>query len=121
MLYISSLLFLVPLYGVLVAGIALVGLLLAIGAYRNSARLWGRMALLDTQAPQQGYLAPQYSQALLGQQGISQTPLRPAGKVRIQGCTYQATTEGTYLAPQEAVVVIAIMGHTLVVQSFSSV
>ena len=91
-------------------------LLLAIGVYLGNTRLWQHIALLHTQRAQQGYVAPQYTPALVGQEGLTQTPLRPAGKVCIQGCTYQATTEGTYLPPQVTVVVTAILGHTLVVQ-----
>ena len=118
-MFCSALWYFTPLYTALVVATVFTGamlLCLGIGVYLSRTRLWARIALSHTQTPRQGYLAPQYPQALLGRHGITQTPLRPAGKVAIQGRTYQATTEGTYLAPQTAVVVTAIIGHTLVVQ-----
>ena len=118
-MFCTVLLRLTPLYGALAAVTTLLGamlLLLVLGAYLSRTRLWRHIALVHTQTSQRGYLAPQYAQALVGQRGVTQTPLRPAGKVAIEGQTYQATTEGTYLSPQAAVVVTAIVGHTLVVQ-----
>lgn len=96
---------------------SIVLLLSKLVTYLNRRYSWRDIFLLHEQTPQEGYLAPQYSSTLLNQQGITQTPLRTAGKVRIQQNTYQATTTGTYIDQGTIVVVTAIMGHTLVVET----
>ncbi len=108
------------LYWFLGLSVALAGatlVLLALGTYLSQTRQFKKMTLPDLQTVEKGYSAPHYTASLVGQEGITQTPLRPAGKILLAGHTYNATTEGTYLAADRPVVVTAILGHTLVVQA----
>lgn len=106
---------------VLLATAAGMSLLLLLGSmYLSKARcFWNRMPLLQVQDPQQGYTAPTYPPTLIGQQGTTQTPLRPAGKVRIKGLRYDAISIGTYMPPGTAVVVTEVAGSSLVVQAIA--
>ncbi len=55
--------------------------------------------------------------ALVGQHGAAETVLRPAGKVRLGGVTYDAVSEGSFLEPGAAVVVMRVTGNGLVVRA----
>ena len=54
--------------------------------------------------------------ALIGQSGTSETVLRPAGKVRLNGVTYEAVSEGGFLKPGVQVVVLRVSSNSLVVR-----
>jgi membrane-bound serine protease (ClpP class) len=53
---------------------------------------------------------------LVGQSATTETVLRPAGKVRLGGVTYDAVSEGSFLDPGTNVVVLRMQGTTLVVR-----
>ncbi len=55
-------------------------------------------------------------QALVGQAGIAETVLRPSGKVRLGESTYDAESEGHFLEPGTAVVVMRVSGQALIVR-----
>jgi len=87
------------------------------GVYLSKTRFFHRIALSTTQATHQGYTACTYPDSLIGMQGITQTPLRPAGKVTIRGVCYDVKTIGTYVASGAAVVVTDVAGTALTVQA----
>ena len=104
--------------GVVLTVLAGTSLVLLLGSvYLSKSRLLRHLALFKVQATQQGYTARTYPVTLIGQQGRAQTPLRPAGKVTIQGTRYDAKSPGTYVAPGTAVVVTDVAGTSLVVQA----
>ena len=78
------------------------------------------LSLSTTQAVQRGYVSPTYPNTLIGQQGIAQTPLHPAGKVHIGGTRYDAKTVGTYLAQGTPIVVVDTAGIALTVETAPS-
>ena len=54
--------------------------------------------------------------SLIGQNGTVETVLRPAGKVRLNGVTYDAVSEGGFLKPGVPVVVVKTSANSLVVR-----
>ena len=88
-----------------------------VSACLSRSCLFRYMALFQVQATQQGYTARPYPATLIGQAGKAQTPLRPAGKVLIQGKYYDAKTIGPYVAVGTAVVVTGVEGSSLTVQA----
>lgn len=70
-------------------------------------------------APVAEELAPQPEplMALVGQHGIAETILRPAGKIRLGGITYDAVSEGDFIEPGTQVVVLRVAGGNLVVRA----
>jgi membrane-bound serine protease (ClpP class) len=110
-------------WAVAVALAALVGLLLLLfvgGVCFTKSRLFGQMVLPDTQDTQKGYLAPRYTDTLIGQQGIAQTPLHPVGQVQVKNIRYDAKTQGNYIEKGTPIVVMSIEGTLLTVQAASS-
>jgi membrane-bound serine protease (ClpP class) len=87
------------------------------GIFLSKTRLFRRMALSTVQDTHQGYTARTYPDSLIGLQGTTQTPLRPAGKAVIGGICYDVKTLGTYVAPGATVIVIDTAGTSLTVQT----
>jgi hypothetical protein len=57
--------------------------------------------------------------ALAGQAAEAETALRPAGKIRLGGATYDAVSEGGYIEAGTKVVVLRISSGNLVVRASS--
>jgi membrane-bound serine protease (ClpP class) len=55
--------------------------------------------------------------ALVGQQATTETVLRPGGKVRLSGITYDAVSEGGFIEPGTQVVVLRVNSGSLVVRA----
>ena len=103
--------------GTLIA-VTITGILLFIGEICfNKTRLFHSVALHEIQDTHQGYTAQVHSDDLIGLEGLTQTPLRPSGKVLINGVYYDVKTLGNYVAPGVTVVVTDITGTSLVVQT----
>ena len=96
------------------AGVSTV--LLIAAYYLSTTHLFQRATLTTVLTKQRGYTSPMYSASFIGAQGITQTPLRPSGKVQIKEGRYEAKTLGTYIPPNTEIVVIGIEGASLVVQ-----
>lgn len=60
--------------------------------------------------------APQAGDALLGHAGIAETTLRPSGKVRLDGMTYEATADGAWVEAGRKVKVLEVRPTGLVVR-----
>ncbi|MEI6232992.1 MAG: NfeD family protein [Planctomycetota bacterium] len=59
-------------------------------------------------------------EALTGLEGAAETMLRPAGKVRLNGATYDAVSEGGFIEPGAFVRVIRAQGSALVVRKLDA-
>ncbi|MTI81480.1 MAG: hypothetical protein FH758_11485 [Firmicutes bacterium] len=102
----------------LVIGITLTIVFFAWGIRQGYKRkLWHRLALNDKQDSEQGYSAAQPElMELLGKEGVAVTKLRPAGAVEIEGKRIDVVTEGGYILPGSAVIVIKVEGSRVVVR-----
>jgi membrane-bound serine protease (ClpP class) len=100
--------------------VALVGsiVVLAIGMKLMTTRnIWNRLILGEQQQNQAGYTAP--SRELLqfvGQQGISITPLRPAGTALFGNRRQDVVTEGSFIPTNRPVEVLAVEGTRVIVR-----
>lgn len=54
--------------------------------------------------------------ALVGMAGTAETMLRPAGKIRVEGVTYDAVSEGDFIEPGTRIIVLRTQGSALVVR-----
>lgn len=81
-------------------------------------KFWRRVALVDRQKREEGYLAPQRDlEQLLGLQGVAATPLRPAGSALIDGRRIDVVTEGEFISPGTQVVVFKIESTRVIVKA----
>jgi membrane-bound serine protease (ClpP class) len=96
--------------------------LLFVGGSRlMETKAFRRVALMDTLSRSQGYVATFNTESLKGKKGISQTVLRPSGKVIIDGKTYDAYTKGEYIDRGESIEVVGDETTSLRVKRNSSV
>lgn len=76
-----------------------------------------RVSLPGTQASSKGYSANQLPAELIGKKGIAETPLRPSGKVSIEGQFYDAYSRGEYIEKGSEVEVLEVGVNSLKVKA----
>jgi len=90
------------------------------GSRLPDTKFYKRIALTDTQDSARGYTANFHTQVLTGKKGITQTVLRPSGKVIIDGNIYDAYTRGEYIDKGSPVEVVNVAGSTLQVKQIAA-
>ena len=81
-----------------------------------------RLILSKNQSPETGYASHtdfQY-ETLKGETGTTETPLRPAGSIIVQGKRYSAVTDGEFIEQGVSVRVIHTEGNRIVVRKGDS-
>ena len=76
-----------------------------------------RVSLAGTQASSEGYSANQLPAELVGKKGVAETPLRPSGKVSINGQFYDAYSRGEYIEKGSEVEVLEVGVNSLKVKA----
>jgi membrane-bound serine protease (ClpP class) len=89
------------------------------GSRLPNTRFYKKIALTDTQESSRGYTSNFTTAVLSGKKGITQTVLRPSGKVMIDGIIYDAYTKGEYVEKGSSIEVINITGSSLQVKPLS--
>jgi len=91
-------------------------LLTAIAAKAFHKRgVWNRFILRDRFTKEEGYIPAPSKETLLGQEGESLTPLRPAGTALIGGERVDVVTSGGFIAAGRRVKVLKVEGTRVVV------
>lgn len=101
------------------ASVGLLGsvvLLFVVGSRLQDSKLFQKISLTETLDSAQGYTSNFITEAVTGKKGVTQTVLRPSGKVEIEGIIYDAYTRGEYLDKGTFVEVINITGSSLLVK-----
>jgi membrane-bound serine protease (ClpP class) len=76
------------------------------GASFFESKAFRKIALMDTQSRSEGYVSTFHTESMKGKTGVSQTVLRPSGKVLIDGKIYDAYTQGEFVERGENIEVI---------------
>lgn len=79
-------------------------------------KLWNRFILQDEQKNDEGYVSAKRRDDLLHQEGVTITPLRPAGVILIQGERVDVVSEGEFIAANQQVEVIHVDGGRIIVR-----
>jgi membrane-bound serine protease (ClpP class) len=99
--------------------IALVGaiILITIFVRMNKKRgIWNKFILRDKLTTEQGYLSADVKDSLLGLEGMTITPLRPAGTILIGDNRIDVVTSGEFVDTNRSVKVIKAEGTWVVVK-----
>jgi len=83
----------------------------------TQSKMFGRVALQDTQDSSEGYSANFRAESLIGREGIAFTVLRPSGRIEIADELYDAYTRGEYIEKGNKVKVISQEGSSLKVKT----
>ena len=86
------------------------------GSRLPNTKFYKKVALVDTQQSTEGYTSNFLTTVLTGKRGVSQTVLRPSGKVSIDGMIYDAYTRGEYIEKGFPVEVINVTGSSIQVK-----
>ena len=86
------------------------------GSRLPDTKFYKKIALTDTQESTKGYTSNFISGIVTGKKGVTQTVLRPSGKVIIEETVYDAYTRGEYIDKGATVEVITINGSSLLVK-----
>lgn len=78
--------------------------------------IWNRFILKESLTKEQGYVPTEAREFLVGKEGVSVTPLRPAGTILIDGERVDVVTEGEFVPTDTAVTVIHVEGARIVVK-----
>ena len=99
-------------------GVALVGTgagALLLGRFLPRSRLFGRLALSTATSAAEGYTAAPDTSALVGQTGVTLTPLHPAGAARFGAERLDVVTSGEFLDAGTPVRIAEAHGNRIVV------
>lgn len=78
--------------------------------------VWKRFILSDRMTADKGYSSATERKELLGMQGISLTPLRPAGTALFNGERVDVVTDGGFIPVDTPIIVVKAEGTRIVVQ-----
>ncbi|MCJ8011423.1 ATP-dependent Clp protease proteolytic subunit [Paenibacillus sp. KQZ6P-2] len=78
--------------------------------------IWNRFILSESLTKEQGYVPTASKEVLLGREGVSVTPLRPAGTAVIGQERIDVVTDGEFIARDTAIVVVRVEGARVVVK-----
>lgn len=81
-----------------------------------NSKLWAHLVLKEAETTQEGYVSANDYRKYLHKVGVTETFLRPAGTVIIDGDRLDVVSEGIYIQPGKKVTVIAVQGSRIVVR-----
>jgi membrane-bound serine protease (ClpP class) len=84
----------------------------------SKGRLPQKMILRETESNFKGTEDMQY---LLGKTGVVVTTCRPAGKINVEGSTYDVVTLGEFIEKDKAVEIVEVEGNRVVVRETAPV
>lgn len=86
------------------------------GSKLPDTKFFKKIALTDTQNSVEGYSANFITVTLTGKKGITETVLRPSGRVTVDGVVYDAYTRGEYIDKGSSVEVVNVTGSSVLVK-----
>ncbi|MCR8659218.1 NfeD family protein [Paenibacillus endoradicis] len=100
-------------------GIALVIaiiLVVIVSRTKKGRSVWNKLVLRENLTTEEGFISAESKDSLLGLQGVTVTPLRPAGAALIDNKRVDVVTEGGFIELNRPVVVIKAEGTWVVVR-----
>ncbi|WP_407926105.1 NfeD family protein [Calidifontibacillus erzurumensis] len=82
--------------------------------------IFRRIILFDSTSSDKGYVATTTRSELVGQEGISETPLRPSGVAIFNGERIDVVTEGGFINANKKVKIIKVEGPKIVVREIKN-
>ena len=76
-----------------------------------------RIVLSASMPAEEGFAARiEMGRSLIGKRGESRTVLRPAGKIEVEGVTYDAAAQGDFIQAGESVIIVDTSGNRILVR-----
>ncbi len=96
--------------------VLLIVLMFSLSKYLPKSDRFGQLVLAPELASASGYVSSETLEDLVGQTGVSVTPLRPAGMANIGGDRIDVVTRGEFVTPGVPVEIIQVRGSRVVVR-----
>ncbi|MWC27500.1 nodulation protein NfeD [Paenibacillus sp. MMS18-CY102] len=109
----------VALYALLIAFVLAAIIVYVIAKKYSHRGIWNKFILRDKLSTEEGYVSSPSRVSLIGQRGVTLTPLRPAGAVELNGERVDVVTDGQFIAAGVAVEVVLTEGTRIVVKPVS--
>lgn len=100
-----------------IAGVSFMALVYVVWKLFPHTPLYGRFVQVHVQQPDQGYTVQTAEEqtAAIGLRGVASSMLRPAGRGRFGGTSYQVVSRGEYIPPGTPIVIVQVDGNRYVV------
>ena len=109
---------LAPAVGTMAATLVLlIVLMFSLSKYLPKSERFGQLVLAPELASASGYVSAETMEELIGQTGVSLTPLRPAGMADIGGERIDVVTRGEFVLPGTRVEIIRVRGSRVIVRT----
>ena len=99
------------------AVVAAIGLGVWLGRYLPETTRFQRLVLGTSLAGAAGYTSARTDDTMMGQRGVAESPLRPAGAATIAGRRVDVVSDGGYIEAGSAVEVVAVRGARIEVRA----
>ncbi|MFC5542099.1 MAG: nodulation protein NfeD [Bacilli bacterium] len=104
-------------YSIIIAlAIAIIGMVVLVKFFGKNLHLFSKLVLKDATTTEEGYVSNVNRIDLIGKEGITVTPLRPAGTVLIDEERIDVVSEGSYIDVHTKVKVVEVEGSRIVVR-----
>jgi len=87
---------------------------------KKGRTIWSKFVLREKLTTEEGFISAELKSSLIGQQGVTVTPLRPAGTALINNQRVDVVTEGGFVENKRPVIVVKAEGTWVVVREISS-
>ncbi|MGD6872689.1 NfeD family protein [Sutcliffiella horikoshii] len=101
--------------------VTIIAMVLLFTVFGKKIRLFDRIVLRDSTNTEQGYVSNVSRIELVGQEGVTMTPLRPAGTAVINEERIDVVTEGNFIGANKKVRIVKAEGSRIVVREIHSV
>lgn len=99
-----------------IASVSALVVIIIVAVVFKKRGIWNRFILKDALTKEKGYIPSPSKEGLLGKNGVSVTPLRPAGTVLIDGERLDVVTDGVFIGNNMAIHVVKVEGSRIVVK-----
>ncbi|MCG1022330.1 NfeD family protein [Sutcliffiella horikoshii] len=101
--------------------VTIIAMVLLFTVFGKKIRLFDRIVLRDSTNTEQGYVSNVSRIELVGQEGVTMTPLRPAGTAVINEERIDVVTEGNFIGANKKVRIVKAEGSRIIVREIHSV
>ena len=99
--------------------IAVATVIIFVKVFGKKMKFFNKIILKDSTSTESGYVSNANRLDLIGREGVTKTPLRPAGTVIVDDERIDAVSEGGFIKANEKVKIVKVEGSRIVVRDIS--
>ncbi len=103
----------------LIVLVVLAALIIVFSVFASRGKFFKGLTLSDKLGTKEGFSSSRDYSPLEGKTGQSETILRPAGRAKIDGESYDVVTNGEFIPAEKRVAVVSVSGSRIVVKEIA--